>query len=304
MKALLVMNPGSRSGRSRKLWNIWESGLRKTGFEFDCVQTERLGHAFEITRDIQDRDIVVAVGGDGTINEVLDGVIQSANPHVRMGVLYSGISPDFCRFHGIPVDPQEALSALVAGNSKEVDVAQVIYCTSNGSRQVSHFGCSSNIGMGASVARYSNCIRKFAGDKLGTGVAVIGTLLLNCAIDLELDIDGKRCSLPKTNNLSVLKNPYIASGLKLNLKLKPDDGQMCIVGVHGKSRIGLCRTLPGFYSGTVTSAPDIFLKSCSRVSIHSRKPQEIEFDGDPRGFLPAEIEIKPRALKLIGGSNE
>ena len=304
MKALLIMNPGSRSGRATGLWRGWEDGLKNAGVRFTSVQTKGLGHAFELARSAADCDTVVAVGGDGTVNEVLDGMIQSGNPDLRMGVLYSGTSPDFCRFHGIPTDPKSALRVLLAEKSRRVDAARITYRDNVGAERVAHFGCSCNIGMGASVARRSNRWRRFLGDKLGTAAAVLRTLMANRLVNLDLEIDGETRHLPKTNNLSMAKNPYLASGLKLNLELRPDDGQMWLVGIHGKSRIGMCRILPGFYSGSVAGAPDVFLKSCRRVTVRSQAPQEIEFDGDPRGFLPVHIEVLPKTLNLIGGSDE
>lgn len=304
MRALLIMNPGSRSGRGKERWQIWEGGLREAGIEFKSIETRGQGDAFEAATKAEEHDTVVAVGGDGTINEVLDGVLQSRNSGLRMGVLYSGTSPDFCRFHGIPTSPEAALRALLTARSRQVDVARITYDGGNGSERVSHFGCSSNVGMGAAVASFSNRIRRFTGDGLGTFIAVLRAFVACKPVDLELAIDGEGCRLAKTNNLSVVKNPYIASGLKLNLKLEPDDGRMSVVGVHGKGRLGLLRGLPGFYSGQAVNREDVFVRTCAAVRIRSARKQEIEFDGDPRGFLPAYVEVVPRALNLVGGSNE
>ena len=132
MKALLVMNPGSRAGRGQRLWSMWERGLREASVAFECVTTSRLGDALEAARKATAYDTVVAVGGDGTINEVLDGVVQSGRDGVRMGVLYSGTSPDFCRFHGIPVAPEAAVRALVSGRTQRVDVGRIVYRTDGG----------------------------------------------------------------------------------------------------------------------------------------------------------------------------
>lgn len=298
------MNPGSRSGRGRKLWTIWESGLRSAGVKYDSVVTENLGDAFGISKESQDADSIVAVGGDGTINEVLDGIVQSGNPHIRMGVLYSGTSPDFCRFHGIPTDPHKALRSILDGNIKKVDVVKIEYSDSNSSRRIAHFACGCNIGLGASVARFANHWRKSLGDHFGTGMGVVRAILVSRPVDLDLEIDGTGHSLTQVNNLSILKNPYIASGLRLNVNLQADDGKLMLIGVHGQSRMGLCTLLPGFYSGKASDSKAVFIKDCSKVRIRSIVLQEIEFDGDPRGYLPVEIQIVPRALNLIGGCHE
>ncbi len=304
MKPLLIMNPGSGSGRGKRRWAIWEEGLARAGIEFKSIETKRLGDAFEAAATAEDCDIAVAVGGDGTINEVLDGVMQSGRPELRMGVLYSGTSPDFCRFHGIPISPEEAMAEFLGGESRRVDVARIRYRDERDRERMSHFGCSCSVGLGAAVASFSNRARRFTGDRLGTLVAVLRAFGVCESLDLELEIDGETRLLPKTNNLSVVKNPHIASGLKLNLGLEPDDGRMSVVGVHGKGRFGLLRGLPGFYSGQVVARPDVFVRNCSTICIRSSSKQQIEFDGDPRGFLPAYVEIMPQALNLVGASNE
>lgn len=300
MKMRLIMNPGSRSGRGRKLWSFWDSSLKARGIDFDCMTTASMGHAVELARDAQDYDVVVAIGGDGTINEVIDGVMQSGRSDLRMGVLYSGTSPDFCRFHGIPVSPSEAVDALIAGRTASVDVARITYTLDDGHKMTSHFGCGSNIGLGAMVARDSNRMRRFTGDMFGTGIALIHAITAMKPMNLDLEVDGISVKLSEVNNLSILKNPYLASGLRLNLDLSVNDGKLVLFAVTGKSRLSLLKVLPGFYSGKAVEGEGVFCRTCSRVSIRCRESREIEFDGDPRGFLPAGIKIISGALNLIG----
>jgi len=303
MKYLLVMNPGSRAGRGRKLWQVWDSRLRQAKADFECACTEGVGHAVDLARSSQ-TDVVVAVGGDGTINEVLDGVIQSGNGSLRMGVLYSGTSPDFCRFHRIPIEPTRAVAALLSGQTREVDAVSIEFRDGSGNERTAHFGCSCSIGMGATVAGFANRWRRRLGDTLGTGIGVIKAIALNMRVDLVLEIDGEARQIDSVNHLMIAKNPFIASGLRLNLDLLPDDGDLYLVAVHGKGRLGLLRTLPGFYTGSACADPSLLVTKCTSVSVRCDRRADIEFDGDPRGYLPARIEILPKALKLIGGNYE
>lgn len=293
------MNPGSRSGRGRELWAPLEAGLRGAGADFRCAYTGEPGDAFKLAYTASDCDAVVAVGGDGTINGVLDGLLQSGNAARRMGVVYAGTSPDFCRFNGIPTELGAAVRALLAGRSSPRDAARITYLDHSKDKKVSHFACSCNIGLGAAVARQSNRTRRYLGDACGTGLAVLRALAVKEPADLELELDGVKVALPAVDNLTVAKNPHIASGLKLNLDLAPADGRLWALGVHGKSRAGLLALVPGFYSGEVASTPGIFVRSCRRINISAAAPLEVEFDGDPRGLLPAEIELLPKAYELI-----
>jgi len=304
MKVLLIMNPGSRSGKGKRLWRFWESSLKAKGIIFDSVITTRTGHGVELAKNAKDYATVVAVGGDGTINEVLDGVIQSGRSNLRMGVLYSGTSPDFCKFHNIPVSPLDAVETLLEGLSNKVDVGKITYSSANGEMTASHFGCGCNIGLGAAVARTSNRIRGFTGDFVGTCIALIHSIVLTRSLDIESTIDGSARTLSKVNNLSILKNPFIASGLRLNIDLSPNDGKLVLFAIRGKGRVSLLSILPQLYSGRAVARDDVFIRKCSRLNIRCAEKKEIEFDGDPRGFLPADIEILPTALDLIGAKNE
>lgn len=304
MKALLIMNPGSCSGKGKRLWPFWKSALHAKGLAFDSAITTGPGHGVELAAGSRDYDTVVAVGGDGTINEVLDGVIQSRRSDLRLGVLYSGTSPDFCKYHNIPTTPADAVEALAAGLSRNVDVGRIAYCASSGKSIVAHFGCGVNIGLGASVARVSNRIRRFTGDFLGTGIAVAYSLAMTRPADIEATVDGSSLRLPGANNVSILKNPFIASGLHLDLDWPADNGQLLLFAVHGKSRFSALSVLPALYSGRAAHRPDAVLRRCSRITVTCAARTEVEFDGDARGFLPAEIEVLPAALDLIGARNE
>jgi diacylglycerol kinase family enzyme len=298
----LVLNPGSRSGRGQKLWRVWDALLQAAGCQVERCLTENLTHAVALARDSQGVDGVVAVGGDGTINAVLDGVLQSGRSDLSMGVLYSGTSPDFCRFHGIPLEPQAAVRALLSGRRRPVDVVRITFRNRDGAPVTAHFGCGSNIGLGAAVARRANRMRRFLGDGLGTGLAAVVALLRVPAGDLLVEADGRVHELPRCNNLSILKSPFIASGLKLDLGLQPDDGELCAVAVSGKRPAELLRLLPGFYTGRAVRDPSVRVWRCRRLVVRGPMATEVEFDGDPRGFLPATMEILPRSLLLMGGT--
>ncbi|HEY3378020.1 MAG TPA: diacylglycerol kinase family protein [Armatimonadota bacterium] len=304
MSLLLIMNPGSRAGRGQRRWAGWEAMLRRAGVAYRCVYTEHAGHAVALARQASGVETVVAVGGDGTINGVLDGLMQAQRPDVKMGVLYAGTSPDFCRFHGIPSDPERAMTALLAGAMRRVDVARISYRDAEGRECVAHFGCSCNIGLGATTARLANRWRRYLGDVPGTAAALLRALWADQRVDLELVVDGEPLPLPQVNNLSVIKNPYLASGLRLQVDIAPNDGALYLVAISGRSRLGMCRAIPACYSGAVVQAPGVLVRPCRAVQVRARQAQEIEFDGDPRGVLPVTIEVLPQALVLLGGADE
>jgi len=300
MRYRLIMNPTSCAGRGRQRWTVWERGLRSAGVAFECVETLDRAHAIRAAREaVAEGLAVVAVGGDGTINAVLDGALQSGAPGPCLGILYAGTSPDFCRFHGIPVRPEEALRRLVGGGRRRVDAARVEYAAADGNAQVAHFGCSCNLGMGAAIARRANRWRPCVGDVPGTAAAAVWALCGCPRLDLRVSIDGQPLDLPGTNNLSIAKNPYLASGLRLALDVRPDDGRLGVAAVQGRGRLGLLRLLRRFYDGTAATQGGLVIRYGRLVEVRSAAPCEVEFDGDPRGFAPVRIELLPRAIELL-----
>lgn len=297
---ILIMCPTAHAGKARRSWPYWRQRLEHAGIAFETRETRYPGHAFELAR--QARETVVAVGGDGTINEVLNGVLAGGHG-VHMGVLYCGTSPDFCRFHKIPILPQQAGDALIAGCLKRVDVVKMAYHNEAQEAVEGYFACSCNIGLGAAVARFANARRRIYGDVLGTLLGVLRAVAGHQPQDLRLCLDGKDHLLRCCNHLLIVKNPHIASGLKLNLDLRGDDGRGYILAICNRSRLALCRLLPSFYTGRIASAKDVFLEPFTTVRVEAAQPLEIEFDGDPRGYLPVRAEIMPRHLPLIGAAD-
>ena len=299
-KLTLIMCPRSRSGRGRRLWKYWLDRLDSYGIDYSVVETEYAGHAREIAY-MAESD-VVAVGGDGTINEVLDGVVSS-RIEKAMGILYSGTSPDFCQFHNLSVEPSQAVEQLLSDVYRRVDVVKVEFYNAL-KEQTSHFGCSCNIGMGCEVAGFANSWRRYLGDTIGTFAGVVKAIASDKEYSLELKIDGVPFVLEKCRHLIVLKNPYIASGMKIDIDIDVNDGVGYVLGIMASSRVELLQKLPAIYNGRIMDDNNVFIKKFSRVEICSEQNVDIEFDGDPQGTLPVKAEVIRSGLTLMGANNE
>lgn len=290
----LIINPSSRSGRSRSRQAYWLRELARRNVPFAVSETEGPGHAIALAREAAE-PVVVAVGGDGTISEVLDGALQSPTPKT-MGVLYAGTSPDFCRFHRIPsADPSAALDSLLRGHTRRVDAVRI----SPSGAPDAHFACGCNVGLGARVAAFANRRRRYLGDAAGTGLGLLLAVARHRRFAARLRVDGESMELTDINHVLVLKNPHIASGLRLNLPLTPDDGALTVLTVCGLSRLALLALLPAFYTGEAFRHPAVVARNGRTVALETEPPQAVEFDGDPHGQTPVRMELLPRALTLI-----
>ena len=142
---LLIKNPVSKSLKGKKNWKFFE--------EFCSVITKSRENAIETVMS-SDKKIIAAVGGDGTINQCVNGIMNTGADKT-LAVLYSGTSPDFCRFHNIPIEPEKAVEILKKSNIELVDVCEI------NTKDAKHawFSSSCNIGLGVKVAGTSNRLR-------------------------------------------------------------------------------------------------------------------------------------------------
>ncbi len=278
----LFLNPSSRSGRGKRLWRYF----RKEGFR-EIVTKDGEDLVRQVERD--DRNIAVAVGGDGTINLVINGIMR-AGGHRTLGVLYAGTSPDFCQFHGIPVEPEQAVDVLCRGKGRRIDLCKV---ESDG--KTFWFASSCNIGLGASVACISNRIRKYVGDFPGTLIALLVSLVKTRAFDVDVtDEEGKVHTIEKVRHVVVMKNNLIASGLHLQIPAQPDDGLLHMATL---GRLSL-KDLAGLYKGVIPRGATVL--SGRSFDVTTDRPVEIEYDGDPKGICtPVKITCTQQALEVI-----
>jgi len=316
MKYFLIYNPTSKQGRSKKKWKKILQMFKKEGVDFDYRLTEKEEDATYLTsKAAKDGwDIIVSVGGDGTISEVITGLFDIEEFEIRpkLGVLHVGTSPDFNRYHNIPTDIEDAVRAIFKGKTKLVDIGKITYLKNNieiplamlpvhPDRKVSYFGSNVNIGLGPRIASKANGrFRKFLGDFCGTLLATVISLLKLKGFTLSAKIDGKEENFINIINLTVGKDPYLASGMRVFNQIKPDDGRFYVFNVEKTSLLKLLSNIPRIYWGDFLKYKGAHLKYCREIEIkYNKKYPELEFDGDVKGFLPAKINLLPRQLEVI-----
>ncbi|MDD3436805.1 MAG: diacylglycerol kinase family protein [Candidatus Gastranaerophilales bacterium] len=278
----LLLNPSSKSGKGKKNWEYF---LKQ---DFNEIVTNSEEHTIQSVIEA-DSETMVAVGGDGTINLVINGIMKS-DKKKALGVLYSGTSPDFCKFHKIPINPKEALDVLNRANRELVDVMKITYLKDN---SVAYFGSSCNIGLGAQIADISNKIRRFFGDLLGTLIAAIFAIISAKPFKALINIDGEKFELDNIYHVIVLKNNFIASGIHLNIETKTDDGKIYVLAI----RKPLLKSLTGLYDGKIPQGA--FLKCGKKVFVETTPKQKTEFDGDSKAETPVMIECLEKSLEII-----
>ncbi|MBI4706743.1 MAG: diacylglycerol kinase [Candidatus Omnitrophica bacterium] len=302
MKYYLILNPGSCGGKNRKIFKRIFSllNLAKVDYAYEITQGMDDALRLSLKANKLDYDVIVAVGGDGTINRVVNGFYDTQGKRIskaKMGVIYTGTSPDFCKSYNIPYkNVDEAIRVLLENNSRPIQIAKITFADDS---HVCYFSCCTNIGLGATLARYANSgIRKIAGDFLGTLVSLIRILILYHPKELLIRCDGFEQRLDRVFNLSIGKTFYIASGIKVKNDLKEGDGRFYLLTVKHLDTKHLPYCLKTIYSGReIPSNEMISLGYGKIIEIHG--DSEVEFDGDPQGYLPCRIEMAEESLEII-----
>jgi YegS/Rv2252/BmrU family lipid kinase len=306
-KMFFVLNPGAGGGRSERMFSKIVATFEHHGSSCETGVTRCLDEAYHLASDACERgyDTIVAVGGDGTINRVMnglytpDGNLQSES---RFGVIHTGTSPDFCKSYGIPGEIEAACERILGGKTKPVSIGMVRFENTAFKNRTVFFGCCANIGLGAHLAKTANSgIRTVIGDVAGTFVSLLVVLVRYRSNRLSVTIDGKERILDSVINVSIGKTNYIASGIRVAHDLTEDDDRLYSLAVHHLRLTSLPECLVTLYRGKKISNNSIFDFTTGReFHLHAfGKKVTVEFDGDPAGYLPCTIRTAPQQLPLL-----
>ncbi|MGB7068254.1 MAG: diacylglycerol kinase family protein [Pyrinomonadaceae bacterium] len=306
---LIIVNPKSAAGSTRGKWASIASDVRTHFGPFSVAFTKSHGDGTALAqRAIKaGRRFLIACGGDGTINEVANGILTSGED-VELGLLPSGTGGDFRRTLGIPAEIREAARALRLGLSKMIDVGRVAFRDHHGRPISRYFLNVSSFGLAASiigrVKSKSSLIwlpvdplRGRASFALSTLQEVVGLEPITVIVKLD---DREERSL-NSINFCVANARFFGGGMKIAPKAKLDDGFFDIVNIGDLNTARVVFNAHTLYRGTHFSLPEVKGTLARRIEVRSASPGtqiHLETDGELPGMLPAVYEIVPRALKI------
>lgn len=291
-RAVVVVNPAAGGGRTARVWRRL-SDLAAATLPFDLAETRARGDGERLAREaaLAGAPLVVAVGGDGTLNEVVNGV-RGAGTATVVGAVLTGRGCDACRNFGIPRDPAGAVRALADGRDARFDLGRAEWA--DGRRR--WFAISAGAGFDAAVAKRAAGLR--ARGAVSYVVAVLASLHAHRPAPATLEIDGVRGpEVPIT--LAVAANAkYFGGGMKIAPDALADDGALDLVVVGDVGRFELVRWLPSIFTGGHLAHPRISVRRVRRVTIEAPAPLPTHVDGEPVGVTPVTLTIEPGALTL------
>jgi YegS/Rv2252/BmrU family lipid kinase len=253
------------------------------------VLSEYPGHLAEAAAAAGDR-LLVVVGGDGTMNEVVNGV---AGAGAEIAVLPNGTGQDFGRTHAIPTGFDDAVRVALEGETRTVDIGRVTL-----SDETRYFANVGSAGMSGSVARRANSMSKRLGGRVTFFYALTREFLAwqNTAVTVRLN--GGDVRTGAMHDVIVAIGRWHGGGMKLAPDASPDDGLFDVVFIGDVNKLDFLTTAPKLYTGKYISHRKIDHVRSATVEIDAAEPLPIEVDGEPIGTTPARFEVVPAALRV------
>ncbi len=294
-----VMNPAAAKGAAQKTLNEVERLLPGLGITYEVIRTQRTGHATEIARNSESR-IIVAVGGDGTLNEVANGIIGSTK---TLGVIPTGSGNDFVKSVGIPRRLQSCLQILKASNVRRVDAGTVrVGKMENGSMIYApqrYFVNGVGIGFDASVAERVSEISYLRGTLVYL-VAVLQTLRKFKIPEFRISSDGRNTT-GRRLLIAAGNGKSAGGGFYLTPEATVDDGRLdvCMIGeVPVLTIIGL---IPKVLGGKRLEHKAVSYLRTAQLQVESDDLFKVHADGEVVGsdVNGVQLGVEPGAIMMI-----
>jgi diacylglycerol kinase (ATP) len=284
----VIVNPFAGKGSARRCLAELYEVLDRDFPDHELIQTEGPKHAEMLARESAFRGeaLLVAVGGDGTISEVVNGLAGSGT---ALGILAVGTGNDVARTLGLPVNrPLEALQLVRRGVRRRIDLGW------DGTR---YFVSILGIGFPAIVAAEANRQRHFGG-ALAFSFSVYRRISEMRTARAAIVADGVNMDLECTSIL-VQNTPFTGGGLRVAPEAEVDDELLDVVIVDDIGKINLLWNFPRIYKGTHVTNPHFHIFRCRKLEIETDPSLPVTIDGDPHGVSPVHVEVAPAAVAVV-----
>lgn len=257
------------------------------------VETRARGHAARLAAEAARARVplVVAVGGDGTLNEVVNGLVPLREQYpVTVGALMTGRGRDACRNLGLARDPRRAARRLVEGRVAALDVG------------LARWPAGHRYFLGSAGAGFDAVVAERAGARGGRLIylrAVLTSLLDYRPTETAVCLDGADAWAGPAASVVVCNGPSFGGGMRIAPGARPDDGLLDVVRLGALGRGELARWLPTVYWGGHLANPRIRTRRAARVRVDAGAPLPVQIDGELGAHTPLDVEIRPGALRLL-----
>lgn len=302
-KWMAIINPSSGNGKTEQRWKTVKAQLKQAGIALGEVYTSNQGEGIALTRSVLEDGYkkIIAVGGDGTLNEVLNGLMEEDKPfveNIELAVLGHGTGSDFRRSLQTDKNIHSFITSLKNTRPQLIDIGKVIYQNREQELETRYFINASNLGIGTEVVNRVNQRAKMFGSKLTYVIGLMSTLFQYNNIKISMKLDDKEIVEGTFCAVMICNGQYIGGGMHIAPHAELNDGLFEVIVVKDISKQKLIAKFPLLYSGRHINLPEIAVYQCRSISVVTTDSTVLETDGEIIGSLPHEFRILPKCLRL------
>ncbi len=306
---LVIVNPRSAAGSTQQNWSGTAADIRAHFGPFSVAFTKCQGDAIDIAERAANagRPFIIACGGDGTINEVANGILRSGKD-VELGVMPSGTGGDFRRTLGLPNSNREAAAALRTGETRWVDAGKVTFSDFDGKTVSRYFLNVSSFGLAASIIKRVKSAKVFdwlpVESLRGQANFAASTLqeVLNIdPVTIRVSLDDGEERTVQTINFCIANSRYFGGGMMIAPEAKINDGFLDVINIGDIGTAKILVNAYTLYRGTHLSLNEVHDTLARKITVRSADNGteiRLETDGELPGKLPAVYEIVPNAIRV------
>ncbi|MFO7882288.1 MAG: diacylglycerol kinase family lipid kinase [Kosmotogaceae bacterium] len=298
MKTLVVVNPAASAGRAIKDYkNIIEELLHQYLGDFSVKFTSGVGDATRFAVKGERYDRVICVGGDGTLNEIING-LHNANLDIPIGLVSVGTGNDFKKTLGLVGSYEYMIQRIASGKPKKFDLLEATFKGLD-SKMITRLAVNIiGVGFDAAVSQRINDARFKIRGKMSYVVSFLPEFITTGTYPVDFSTNG--VFNQKSYYLVAFGNgKYFGGGMKVCPDAEPDDGLIDVVGIGQMSKLKLLYHFPKIYNGKHISVNEVDYVRGKEFDVKGKKETPIEMDGEVVGTLPLKIKIKEKAVKIL-----
>lgn len=302
-QTLVILNP--HAGRGAARFGRLRSLLNDALGEVEVARTRAPRDATRIAREAVRAGVgrVVVGGGDGTVSEVVTGILDAGlGGHVEIGLLPMGSGCDFARSVGVSPRLAEAIASLRDGGRMRVDAGRVTYRTRDGSPRTSYFLNEAGFGLSGVTVDLVNRAGKRFGPKLSFALGSIGAILRGGTTAVSVRVDERTVFEGRASLVVAANGRCFGGGMQIAPEARIDDGALDVIIVEALGRARLIGRFPSLYRGTHLRYPETHFVRGTRVEAVplGQAAAPLDVDGEAVGALPVSIALLPKAIGLFG----
>ncbi|MBU4267759.1 MAG: diacylglycerol kinase family lipid kinase [Acidobacteria bacterium] len=304
-KVHVIVNPFSARGQTEKRWETIKHAIRSHFREFKYIFTEKPRQATEIARELlkQGFDLLIGVGGDGTLNEISNGFFNAQSDRVinddaAVGIIPSGTGSDFIRFMKVPREFEKSAARIKNSPNKKIDIGKITYGSAVEKSRSQYFINVADFGMGAEVIRNISNIKSSRRGAFTYFRGLLSTIMKYRSKNVKLTIDDKQQLQGEYLIGAVANGRIFGGGMIIAPQAEPDDGYFDLVLIESMKKFEILTNSRLLYSGTIAKNPKVHILKARNIKVESPDEVHIEYDGEMGEKLPAEFSIIERALNF------